>query len=98
MSPGGTVMTFGRSKAKIYGENEVKVTFKFKGGSVKGSVKWEGKELLFSILHKLRNTSPLVCRTCDGRIGHGGTSTHRKHQTHEQQIRMICACLSYHSL
>ncbi len=27
MSPGGTVMTFGRSKAKIYGENEVKVTF-----------------------------------------------------------------------
>jgi cell division protease FtsH len=27
MSPGGTVMTIGRSKAKIYGENEVKVTF-----------------------------------------------------------------------
>src|SRR5262245_22924692 len=27
MNPGGTVMTIGRSKAKIYGENEVKVTF-----------------------------------------------------------------------
>src|ERR671936_5142 len=27
MSPGGTVMTIGRSKAKIYGENEVKMTF-----------------------------------------------------------------------
>jgi cell division protease FtsH len=27
MSPGGTVMTIGRSKAKIHGENEVKVTF-----------------------------------------------------------------------
>lgn len=27
MSPGGTVMTIGRSKAKIHGENEVKMTF-----------------------------------------------------------------------
>jgi cell division protease FtsH len=49
MSPGGTVMTIGRSKAKIYGENEVKVTF-----NDVADVQ-EAKEELVEIVEFLRN-------------------------------------------
>ena len=49
MSPGGTVMTIGRSKAKIYGENEVKVTFNDVAGVQ------EAKDELVEIVEFLRN-------------------------------------------
>jgi cell division protease FtsH len=49
MSPGGTVMTIGRSKAKIYGENEVKVTF-----NEVADVQ-EAKDELVEIVEFLRN-------------------------------------------
>jgi cell division protease FtsH len=63
MSPGGTVMTFGRSKAKIYGENDVKVTF-----SDVADVQ-EAKDELVEIVEILRN--PKKFQRLGGRIPKG---------------------------
>jgi cell division protease FtsH len=63
MSPGGTVMTIGRSKAKIYGENEVKVTF-----SEVADVQ-EAKDELVEIVEFLRN--PKKFQRLGGKIPKG---------------------------
>jgi cell division protease FtsH len=63
MSPGGTVMTIGRSKAKIYGENEVKVTF-----NDVADVQ-EAKEELVEIVEFLRN--PKKFQRLGGKIPKG---------------------------
>lgn len=63
MNPGGTVMTFGRSKAKIYGENDVKVTF-----SDVADVQ-EAKDELVEIVDFLRN--PRKFQRLGGRIPKG---------------------------
>ncbi len=63
MSPGGTVMTFGRSKAKIYGENDVKVTF-----SDVADVQ-EAKDELVEIVDFLRH--PRKFQRLGGRIPKG---------------------------
>jgi cell division protease FtsH len=63
MSPGGTVMTIGRSKAKIYGENEVKVTF-----SDVADVQ-EAKDELVEIVEFLRN--PKKFQRLGGKIPKG---------------------------
>jgi cell division protease FtsH len=63
MSPGGTVMTIGRSKAKIYGENEVKVTFNEVAGVQ------EAKEELVEIVEFLRN--PKKFQRLGGKIPKG---------------------------
>jgi len=63
MSPGGTVMTIGRSKAKIYGENEVKVTFNDVAGVQ------EAKEELVEIVEFLRN--PKKFQRLGGKIPKG---------------------------
>jgi cell division protease FtsH len=63
MSPGGTVMTIGRSKAKIYGENEVKVTFNDVAGVQ------EAKDELVEIVEFLRN--PKKFQRLGGKIPKG---------------------------
>jgi cell division protease FtsH len=63
MSPGGTVMTIGRSKAKIYGENEVKVTF-----NEVADVQ-EAKDELVEIVEFLRN--PKKFQRLGGKIPKG---------------------------
>jgi len=63
MSPGGTVMTIGRSKAKIYGENEVKVTFDDVAGVQ------EAKDELVEIVEFLRN--PKKFQRLGGKIPKG---------------------------
>jgi cell division protease FtsH len=63
MSPGGTVMTIGRSKAKIYGENEVKVTF-----NEVADVQ-EAKDELVEIVEYLRN--PKKFQRLGGKIPKG---------------------------
>jgi cell division protease FtsH len=63
MSPGGTVMTIGRSKAKIYGENEVKVTFNDVAGVQ------EAREELVEIVEFLRN--PKKFQRLGGKIPKG---------------------------
>ncbi len=63
MSPGGTVMTIGRSKAKIYGENEVKVTFNDVAGVQ------EAKDELVEIVEFLRH--PKKFQRLGGKIPKG---------------------------
>jgi cell division protease FtsH len=63
MGPGGTVMTIGRSKAKIYGENEVKVTFNDVAGVQ------EAKDELVEIVEFLRN--PKKFQRLGGKIPKG---------------------------
>jgi cell division protease FtsH len=63
MSPGGTVMTIGRSKAKIYGENEVKVTFNDVAGVQ------EAKDELVEIVEFLR--TPKKFQRLGGKIPKG---------------------------
>jgi cell division protease FtsH len=63
MSPGGTVMTIGRSKAKIYGENEVKVNF-----NEVADVQ-EAKDELVEIVDFLRN--PKKFQRLGGKIPKG---------------------------
>ncbi len=63
MSPGGTVMTIGRSKAKIYGENEVKVTF-----NEVADVQ-EAKDELVEVVEFLRN--PKKFQRLGGKIPKG---------------------------
>src|SRR5688572_27654766 len=63
MSPGGTVMTLGRSRAKIYGENDVQVTFNEVAGVQ------EAKDELVEIVEFLRN--PKKFQRLGGRIPKG---------------------------
>ena len=63
MGAGGTVMTIGRSKAKIYGENEVKVTF-----NEVADVQ-EAKDELVEIVEFLRN--PKKFQRLGGKIPKG---------------------------
>jgi cell division protease FtsH len=63
MGPGGTVMTIGRSKAKIYGENEVKMTFEDVADVQ------EAKDELVEIVEFLRN--PKKFQRLGGKIPKG---------------------------